>query len=50
MIEGASQVMDHVSGDGRDFGRIDVQWAHVEEWLASLRLRIEANQPKEVLS
>jgi len=46
MIQGASQVMNHVSGDGRDFRRIDIQRADVQKWLASLRLRIEANQLK----
>ena len=34
MIESASQVVNYVSGNGGDFGRVDIQRAHIQEWLS----------------
>jgi len=46
MVESGSQVVNHVSGTGGNVGGVDVQRSEVHEWVASLRLRIEANQLK----
>jgi hypothetical protein len=46
MVKGASEVMGNIASDSGDLGRVDVQWADIQEWLASLRLMIEANQLK----
>lgn len=50
VVQGTAQVVNHVTSDCRDFGRKDVQRAHIKEWLASLRLCIEANRLKGCFS
>lgn len=46
MVESASQVVNNISSDCGNLGRIDIERPEIKRWLPSLHLRIEANQLK----